>query len=64
MDVALMHAYRKFSYWPVLLHRKPSPMSNDQAVYLIIVNSHPQDDIRTFSVVDLTSEPGSRAHYC
>ena len=41
-----------------------SPMSNCQAVYLIIVDPHPQEDIRAFSVVVLTSEPGSRAHYC
>ena len=41
-----------------------SPMSNFQAVYLIIVDPHPQDDIRAFSVVVLTSEPASRAHYC
>ena len=39
-------------------------MSNIQAVYLIIVDPHPEEDIRAFSVVVLTSEPGSRAHYC
>ena len=39
-------------------------MSNVQAVYLIIVDPHPQEDIRAFSVVVLTSEPGSGAHYC
>ena len=39
-------------------------MSNVQAVYLIIVDPHPQEDIRGLSVVVLTSEPGSRAHYC
>ena len=41
-----------------------SPMSNVQAVYLITVDPHPQEDIRAFSVVVLTSEPGSWAHYC
>ena len=39
-------------------------MSNFQDVYLIIANPHPQGDIRAFSVVVLTSQPGSRAHYC
>ena len=43
--------------------KKHSPMSNVQAVYLIIVDPHPQEDIKAFSVVVLTSEPGSRAHY-
>ena len=38
--------------------------SNVQAVYLIIADPHPQEDIRAFSVVVLTSEPGSGAHYC
>ena len=41
-----------------------SPMSNVQAVYLIIVDPDPQEGIRSFSVVVLTSEPGRRAHYC
>ena len=41
-----------------------SPMSNVQAVYLIIVDPHPQEGFRAFSVVVRTSEPGSRAHYC
>ena len=42
-----------------------SPMSpNFQAVYLILVDPHAQEDIRAISVVVLTSEPGSRAHYC
>ena len=42
-----------------------SPMSNVQAVYLIIlVDPHPKEDIRAFSVVVLTSIPLSRAHYC
>ena len=31
---------------------------------LIIVDPHPQEDIKAFSVVVLTFEPGSRAHYC
>ena len=39
-------------------------MSNIQGVYLIILNPHPQEDIGTFSVVVLISEPGSGAHYC
>ena len=41
-----------------------SPISNVQAVYLIIVDPQPQKYIRAFSVVVLTSEPGSRGHYC
>ena len=34
-------------------------MSNVQAVYLIIVDPHPQEDIRAFSVVVLTYQPAS-----
>ena len=40
-----------------------SPMSNVQGVYLIIVDPPSQEDIRAFSVIVLTSEPGSGAHY-
>ena len=35
-----------------------SPMPDVQVDYLIIVDPHPQEDIRAFSVVVLTSEPG------
>ena len=38
-----------------------SPVSNVQAVYLIIVD---QEDIMAISVVVLTSKPWIRAHYC
>ena len=39
-------------------------MSNVQAVNPTIVDPGPQEDIRGLSVVVLTSEPESRAHYC
>ena len=39
-------------------------MSNLQGVYLIIVDPDPREDTWTFSVVVLTSEPGSAAQYC
>ena len=37
---------------------------NQSYVKLQGVYPHPQEDIRAFSVVVLTSEPGSGAHYC